>query len=929
MAPTGVSGATKAVDGLGQFHAAVRPYNRQHVALTPGTRLGVYEITALLGEGGMGQVYRATDTRLKRQVAIKVLPAAVAADSERLSRFQREAEVLAALNHPHIAAIYGLEEHAGVSAIVMELVEGEDLSQRIARGPIPIDEALPIARQIADALAAAHEQGIIHRDLKPANIKVRADGTVKVLDFGLAKALAPASASDAAAAGAAAATITSPAMTQPGVILGTAAYMSPEQARGKLADKRADIWSFGVVLWEMLTGARLFAGATVPDTLASILTAEPPWGVLAPTTPAAIRRVLRRCLERNHTRRLADIADVRLELDDAVTDDHVDRSAAPVVVPPRARVTMAWAAALVCAATALGMGIALLRRPAEVVTPVYRSTVVVNESLAIRAPSQRFRLSPDGRRLAYVALDQSGRTMLFVRALDSLAGQPLAGTDDATAPFWSPDSRVIAFFADEKLKRIDAGGGPVTVICDAPAPTARRVTPGSWSRDDVILMSSPTSMTIAQVAAGGGTPSAATTLDAGRAETQHGFPFFLPGGRRFLYVAYNGLVPLGLYVGSLDGQAPVRVMDTESDAQYAGGSLLFVRSATLMRQPFDPATLALTGEAVVLGERVLMNATFMRAGAFSVSENGALVYQGFGGAGTARLVWSDRAGRQTAIVDERLQYRDLHLSPDGTRAVVSVVSVRENNSDVWVVDVGRGQQARFTFDATDDLSAIWSPQGTDVAFSSRRKGKLDLYRKSVGGADREEVLLDDPVDKTPTSWSSDGKFILYSINSARTGPDVWVLPLTGDRKSFPFLETTTDERFARFSPDGHWVAYMSSESGRSDVYVTRFPGPGGKRQVSRAGGHYPRWRSDGKELFYLSPDNRLMAASVTVNSDRVEVGAVQPLFEMRAPEGLGLPRDFYDVASDGQRFMLVVPDETTSTPLTLVTNWPAIVNNRR
>ena len=432
-------------------------------------------------------------------------------------------------------------------------------------------------------------------------------------------------------------------------------------------------------------------------------------------------------------------------------------------------------------------------------------------------------------------------------------------------------------------------------------------------------------MTIAQVAASGGTPSAVTTLDAGGTETQHGFPFFLPDGRRFLYVAYTGLVPMGLYVGSLDGQAPVRLMDTESDAQFANGSLLFVRGATVMAQPFDPATLALTGEAVVLGERVLMNLTFMRAGGFSASENGALVYQGFGGTGTARLVWSDRNGRLTAVIDERLQYRDLRLSPDGTRAVVSLVNARDGTSDVWMVGVGRGLRTRFTFDATDDFGAIWSPDGADVAFSSRRKGHLDLYRKTASGT--EEVLLDDPVDKSPTSWSSDGKFILYSIDDARTGPDVWVLPLSGDRKPFPFLATATDERFARFSPDGHWVAYSSSESGLSEVYVARFPGPGGKQQISSAGGGYPRWRSDGKELFYQSPDNRLMAASITLGSERVEVEAVHPLFEMRAPDGA--IRDFYDVASDGQRFMVVVPDESTSNPLALVTNWPSVVKNRR
>lgn len=897
----------------------------------------------------MGQVYRATDTRLKRQVALKILPPALAADADRLSRFQREAQVLAALNHPHIAAIYGLEESgpppgsgqapstgsgpAGVSALVMELVEGDDLSQRIARGPLALADALAIARQITEALEAAHGQGIVHRDLKPANIKVRADGTVKVLDFGLAKALAPAS--DAASAIAHAATITSPAMTQAGVILGTAAYMSPEQARGMSVDKRADIWAFGVVLWEMLTGTRLFAGATVSDTIAAVLTAEPPWALLSPSTPASIQRLLRRCLQKDRTRRLADVSDARLDIDDALADDPKDP---PVqAVATRGRATTAWAIAGLCAAAALGLGVAMIRRPVPVDAPVYRSTIVVDENLNFRAPSLRFRLSPDGRRVAYSAPDASGRVMLWVRALDGVTGQPLGGTDDANAPFWSPDSRTIAFFADGKLKRIDAGGGPITVICDAfvaaspggrgaPPATAGRAWPGSWSRDDVILLPSPTTTAIAQVAATGGTPSPATTLAAGTGETQHGYPFFLPDGRRFLYVAFNGLVPLGLYVGSLDGQAPVRVMDTESDAQYADGSLLFARGSVLMGQRFDPSTLALTSEPVVLGERVLMNVSAMRAAGFSVSANGVLVYQGPGGTGTAHLAWSDRTGRQTAVVDERLQYRDLQLSPDGTRLAVSIVPARDTTSDVWIVSAGRGLRTRVTLDGSDDLSAIWSPQGTDIVFSSRRKGNLDLYRRSVSGAEREEVVLDDAVDKLATSWSSDGKFLLYSIDVPGTGPDVWVLPLTGDRKPFPFLATTADERFARFSPDGHWVAFASSESGRTEVYVAPFPGPGGRQLISSAGGRFPRWRSDGKELFYQSPDNRLMAAAITLTSDRADVESEQALFEMRGPDGL--PRDFYDVAGDGQRFMLVVPDAATPTPLTLVTNWPALVKSR-
>ena len=726
-------------------------------------------------------------------------------------------------------------------------------------------------------------------------------------------------------------TLTSPAMTQAGIILGTAAYMAPEQARGKIVDKRADIFAFGCVLYEMLVGRRAFGADEVTDVLALVLTQQPDWTVLPPTVPAGIVKLLRRCLEKDPKRRLADIADARLDIDDALASANGDPTQMPMGAVREAgssgRTKVAWTVAALFAVSALGLGITLVLRPAPADGLVYRSTILVNENLSFRATSHRFKVSPDGRRLAYVALDASGRMMLWVRAFDGVGGQPLAGTDDATAPFWSPDSRFIAFFADQKVKRIDANGGPVTVICDAPASTGRRVTPGSWNRDDVIVIPSPDSTAIARVAAGGGTPSAVTTLAVGGAETQHGFPFFLPDGRRFLYVAYNDLVPLGLYVGSLDGQPPVRLMDTESNGQFANGSLLFMRGTTLLAQPFDPAKLTFAGDAVVVAEGVLLNISFMRAGAFSVSETGALVYQGPGNTGTARIVWSDRAGNQTAVVDERLQYRDLGLSPDGMRASVTLANPRDNTSDVWIVDALRGMRTRFTLDATDDFSGIWSPDGSDVLFTSRRKGHLDLYRKTASGAPREEVLLEDQVDKTPTSWSSDRKFILYSIAGPQTGPDIWVLPLAGDRKPFSFLESVTDERFAQFSPDGRWVAYSASESGRLEVYVKPFPGPGEKQQISKAGGSYPHWRSDGKELFYHSLDNKLVAATVRTDAARVEVDAIGPLFELRAPDGL--PRNFYDVTSDGQRFMIVVPDDTASTPLILVSNWPTLVKASR
>ena len=899
------------------------------MSLSVGQRLGPYEILSALGAGGMGEVYRARDTKLNRDGAIKVLLPAVANDPDRLARFSREAQVLASLNHPNIAHIYGIEDADGVKALVLELVEGEDLAQRIARGPIPLDEALPIARQIAEALEAAHEQGIIHRDLKPANIKIRPDGTVKVLDFGLAKALdGPGGSGRSGGPGG---LENSPTLsihaTQAGIILGTAAYMSPEQAAGKAVDKRSDLWAFGVVLLEMLTGRQAFGGETTSHVLASVLKDEPDWSTLPAHTPASIRRLLRRCLDKDRKRRMDSAADVRLDLDEAMTPPTKSTAFEIAAVGgsrgAKRQVVVAWSVAALFAAVALALGIATAIPRRLVEAPVYRSTILLNESLDARPPSNRFALSPDGRRLAYVAEDAPGHVQLWVRSLNGSGGQVLAGTENASGPFWSPDSRFIAFFTAGKLKKIDAAGGTPITICEvgtAAFPT------GSWNRDDVIVFPGESAHLVRVSAAGGTTPSAATALDTNARETGHGFPSFLPDGRHFLYAAFNGVVPLGVYVGSLDSSTRVRLLEGVSNVQYADGALVFVRGTTLMAQSFDAATVALTGEAVPLGERLQLNTVGVRASAFSASAAGALVYQaGVSGGGNSRLVWSDRSGKQTPVLEERAPYRDVSLSPDGTHASVSLFDDEHGGrSDIWIVNVLRGLRTRFTFDPADELAGLWSPDGSDMVFNSRRKGRLDLYRKAASGAGVEEVLLADQLDKTPTSWSPDKRFILYNVASARTKADVWVLPLVGDRKPFAFVETPFDEGWGQFSPDGRWVAYGSNESGRSEIYVAAFPGPGGKWQISDNGGNYPRWRRDGKELFFHSLDNRLMAATVRGDAGRVDVEAVRPLFAMRAPGG-GL-RSFYDASGDGQRFLLSVSEgQTTATPLTLVTNWPALL----
>jgi Tol biopolymer transport system component len=895
------------------------------VPLTPGTRLGVYEVTAQIGAGGMGEVYRATDIKLKRQVAIKILPAALAADPDRLARFQREAEVLASLNHPQIAGIYGLEEGGGITALVMERVEGEDLSQRIARGAIPLDEALPIAKQIGEALEAAHELGIIHRDLKPANIKVREDGTVKVLDFGLAKALDPVGSGADAAALTNSPTITSPAaMTRMGVILGTAAYMPPEQAKGRAVDKRADIWAFGCVVFEMLTGTRAFAGDDVSETLAAVLRAEPEWKALPAETPAPIRKLLRRCLEKDARRRLQAIGDARLEIEDALagTAEGQPMAAAPARAHRRER--LAWAVAslllvVLVASIAIGRVAYLGRAPASADMRATRFTLTPPDgwSLALGAtPSggsiAPLAVSPDGRHVAFVAQSREGKSQLWVRSFDTLTARALPGTDDAASPFWSPDSRVLGFFTQGKLKKIDVSGGSSIVLCDVSTPLG-----GTWGSDGVIVFAPSGSTGLQKVSAAGGAPTAATALGPG--ETYHMRPTFLPDGRHFIYVARNtGAV----YIASLDSTERTRVLERieGTNVLYAQGHLLFVRGTRLVAEPFDADRRVVTGEAVPVAEEIATSAT--PYGQFSASANGVLVYQTGASLSRTQLVWFDRAGQQTAVLGEPAVYGDVRLSPDGKRAVVSVADPARTTGDLWVFDVARGLRTRFTFDPADDSYPIWSPDGSRIVFSSNRKGPFDLYEKASNGAGAEQLVLSDSVAKNAYSWSPDGRFIAYQSNAGTgSGNDVWVLPLGGDRKPFVVVQTPFNETRGVFSPDGHWLAHQSTESGRFEVYVVPFPGPGGKWQVSTAGGTEPRWGRDGKELFSLDARNTLTAAAVKGDGASFEVGAVQALFQTRARAGLGSP---YDVSADGQRFLInTLPALADAPPFTVVFNWTA------
>ena len=883
-----------------------------NMALTAGTRIGPYEVVAPLGAGGMGEVYRARDARLNRDVAIKVLPEAFALDPERLARFRREAQVLAALNHPHIAAIHGLEEAGGVQALVLELVEGPTLADRIAQGPLPLDEALPIAKQIADALEAAHEQGIIHRDLKPANIKITPDGVVKVLDFGLAKLTTtedvgrgprsgPAGAADLLSQSP---TITSPAMrTGAGMILGTAAYMAPEQAKGRPADKRSDVWAFGCVLYEMLTGRRAFEGDDVSDTMAAVLRAEPDWSALPAGTPPLVVRLLRGCLQKDRRKRVSDIAVARFELDAPVGGS----DAAPAQSGGRVRERVAWAcvAALLLAGAAATMYVAL--RPPAPSPPRIVFSLDPPEGLTfgVGSPALTYpTISPDGRQLAFVLRGPTGRLQLGIRMLDSFDARLLPGTEAPTSPFWSPDSRAIAFFSGGQLKKVDVSGGTPQVVC--PGSDAAG---GTWNADGTILFTGSTGA-LFRVAAAGGEPAPVTTLDAVQKEASHRAPWFLPGGRRFLYLVQPSNT---IFVGSLDSAERTEVARADSKAMYAAtGHILFSRNSNLMAQPFNADQAEVTGEMMPVAADV--GALANGKSAFSVSDNGTLVYY-TGGAALSQPAWFDRSGKFLGNIGEEGLYRQVALAPDGTKIAAEIFDTR-GSQDIWVLD-NRGISTRLTFERS--LDPVWSPDSRELAFNRANGNRV--IRKAVDGS-QEVVVWEGSTSRFPESWSRDGRLLAYNTLGSTLG----TLPLTPDAQALVWLDTPFTKDEPQFSPDGRWMAYQSNESGELEVFVQAFPGPGQKRRISTDGGGLPRWRADGRELFYLTPTGLMMGVPMTTGA-ALEPGTPEPLFQtaIRTP-GLGI--DLYDVTADGQRFLVLTPTNARQTPITVVVNWTAGMNER-
>jgi eukaryotic-like serine/threonine-protein kinase len=893
--------------------------------LSPGTRLGPYEILSPLGAGGMGEVFKARDTRLDRIVAIKILPDALAGDPQFRDRFDREARTISQLDHPYICALYDVGEHNRTAYLVMQYLEGETLADRLTKGALPLDQALQVAIQTADALAAAHKAGIVHRDLKPGNIMLTKSGA-KLLDFGLAKTR-----TSALSAAHLSMLPTTPPITQQGAILGTFQYMAPEQLEGREADARTDIFAFGAVVYEMLTGKRAFEGKSQATLIAAIIANDPPpMSAAQPLTPPAVDRLVKKCLSKDADRRWQTARDL---LDELKWIAEGDTAVAPLGVRTRNPwlERAAWITIVVGVLSALfilsvgsatQLNSAIGTKIQLSVNPPAKTTFAMASNVTVSVPM--FALSPDGHTLVFSAATAGARPSLWRRPLGEVAAQILSGTEGAQYPFWSPDGAWIAFFAEGKLEKIPAAGGPVQVVLDS-VPDPRG---GSWGRDNTILVGNGSDPLLRVASAGGGLGTVVTKLEASRKEASHRWPVWLPDGRHFLYtVRSTSFENSGVYVSSIDG--PPRRLSIRADGSVgyvAPGYVLFPAGDTLIGQRLDTDRFELSGQPVTVGEHVGVASNGF--GSFSASETGVIAYAGTLSR-TGRLVWFDRGGNQFDAIGIEGDYSDIRLSPDDQRLAASLVDPKTGNADIWLTDLARGNTSRFTFGPRLNSGPIWSHDGSRIVFRTTRKGgQVEFYQKSAASGGSElPVLLEEAqravnaryFNVVVSDWSSDGGNLLYSL-STTSKTDLWLLPMSGDPKPVRFLVTQSDNMHGTFSPDGRLVAYSSNESGRFEVYVQTFPLTDRKWTVSTTGGFEPRWRADGREIYYLSDDRKLMAVSVEAGPT---FGVPKPLFQTRVlAEQISAYRTHYAPNRDGSRFL--VNTQSTDTPptsITIVLNW--------
>jgi eukaryotic-like serine/threonine-protein kinase len=905
------------------------------VPLSSGTRLGPYEIQSPLGAGGMGEVYKARDTRLDRTVAVKVLPSHVASDPDLRQRFEREARAVSSLNHPNICALYDVGHQDGTDFLVMEYLEGETLAARLEKGPLESAQLLTLGIQIADALDKAHRQGLVHRDLKPGNIMLTKSGA-KLLDFGLAKAT---SLESAPAGLTLAPTMTSP-LTAQGTLVGTFQYMAPEQFEGDKADARSDLFAFGATLYEMATGQKAFVGKTQASLIAAILKEQPrPVSELQPLAPRSLDRVIKACLAKDPEERWQSAGDLKRELEWIAQGGSLDTSPIAGKAPHNLRETLAWtSAAILPVIAALAVYLTLPR--SQVTLPVYRSSIVAPEETLLNLDGDVAgppALSNDGTLLAFAAISKDGINRLWVRPTDSIASRELPGTEGAYFPFWSPDGKSLAFFVDGKLKRVDLSGGAPFAIADAP--TSRG---GAWGPQG-ILFSTTYNGGLSLVSPGGGAVRVVTQLDRALHST-HRWPQFLPDGKHFIFYAAThdklGAEQNGIWFASLDGGAPKQVLKASANALYASGYLLTVQGDTLVAQSFDPSTGTLSGPPVPSSESVHLDGTTWKS-VFTVSSNGLLVYEPERKDLGNQLQIYQRSGLITGTLGVRTDYLNLRLSPDGKRLLAEAQETPR--SQQWVQDMARNSRIRLTFNTSDNTFGIWMPDGTRVLYSSNRdEGRYKIFEKSADGSGSERLFMESPDgDVWPLDISRDGRLLLFGKGeqNVRTRSDVWVHPMAGAQKPYPFLTTEFEETDAAFSPDGRYVAYTSNESGREEVYVAAFPGStasegsagsvttpgGGKWQVSTGGGAVPRWRGDGRELFYRKGDNAtIVSVPVEASGGNFAIGMEQPLFRVFQRWDVWS----YDVQKDGQEFVVNSRGSDWTRPMVMVTNWPETLRRK-